>query len=243
MRSKALKLGILSLLILAAIPEQGWSYIQPAGSILASVTRRRAALGFSNIVAQGYRVRGGERFELFEAIRASRARRVELKKDNTTTVDLTVGKRRWVYKQGGPAGAPKRAVNDIVWAFLVTQKDPGGATRADFLRQHNIDTSVVSMSRLGRSVAFVVGAAPGQMDRSQIWIDKKYRAPIRLISVDRGSGEKTDIRLLGYGSGATGEWLPYRIEVYKNDKLVETTVYTKAEINAKATKSLFQAPE
>ena len=242
MVKRLLKTAPLGLLGLMLLPGQGLGYIQPAGSILASVTARRARINFKNIVAEGYVIKGTERFELWEAIQSGRARRQELKKGDETRVDLTIGKRRWQYKMGSAAGAPQRTQPTLVMTFLGSSKrDRGNAKTKAFLSRHNIDTSVVSMNRLGERVAFVIGAKHGEMDKPQLWIDKQLRVPIRLITNEKGA--RWDMRLLGYGSGATSEWMPYRIELYQNDKLVETTVYKRAEINVSIDSKIFEEPQ
>jgi hypothetical protein len=70
--------------------------------------------------------------------------------------------------------------------------------------------------RLGDRVAVVVGAAPRQPDRPQLWLYKDTNAPARLIA--RRDGHLEDLRLLEYGNPAAAEWFPRILELVRDGK-------------------------
>src|SRR5262245_44668186 len=70
----------------------GFAYILPAEAVLSGVARRRAEIGFSSIVVEGtyQRGEGGPSLQVWEAIKANRAHRVERRDGTNTEVQLTL---------------------------------------------------------------------------------------------------------------------------------------------------------
>lgn len=82
-----------------------------------------------------------------------------------------------------------------------------------------IDLSTVSLSRLGKRAAYVVGAKPREGDRPQVWFDKETYRPLRVVA--RVNGQMWDVRFEDPISPATGRRAPRGIEVWqRGEKLL-----------------------
>lgn len=244
MSRKGHRLGAASVIatILFAAPI-AFAYILPAEAILGSVSKRRADIALQSLVVEG-RVEVGEGapYPVWEALVPGKARRVEHKLEGRTEVVTTVGARQWRHALGEKAGRPDIIKDDLFLTFLgAAQSDPNGQRAVSFAERLKIDTSVVSLSRLDRRVAFVIGAKPWEPNKPQIWIDKRLRVPVRLVYVD-GSGNVVDQRLLGFGSAVTGEWYPRHFEVWKNGTLERRTTYDRVLVNEPVEPNLLAAP-
>lgn len=229
-------------LAVTGVAQVAAAYILPADAILGSVARRREGLAFKSIVVSGVTRRGvsGPEQDVWEAIVPGGIHRREVRTAERTDVTLTAGSRRWTWREGDKAAA-SRITPDPIVVFLAQTSAENRDGRA-LLEAYGIDTDVVSLSRLDRTVAYVIGAKPWEPAKPQLWIDKSYRVPLRLIVVDPKTGDTTDTRYIGYGAAQTGEWWPRKIEVYKNGQLVETTTYTDVEVNEPLDKGLFAPP-
>jgi hypothetical protein len=73
-----------------------------------------------------------------------------------------------------------------------------------------------AIDRLNDRVVELIGAAPRQLDRPQLWLYKDGHAPARLIA--RRDGHTLDLRLLEYGNPAAAEWFPRILELYRDGK-------------------------
>ncbi|MFO0725658.1 MAG: hypothetical protein U1E65_17875 [Myxococcota bacterium] len=238
MRAPLLAAVTLSLLTTAAS-----AYVLPTEAILGSVARRREGATFKSLVVEGVRKHtepDGEDIKVWEAVLPGVGHRVELRASSGTTVILTLGTKRWVFKEGEKAGSTKIKPS-LILSFLGDVTAGGGEGR-EFIHAYGIDPEVVTLSRIDKVIAFVIGAHAWETNKPQLWIDKGYRVPTRFIEVDPKTSEITDTRLTGYGSPQTGEWWPRKIEVYKGGKLVESTIYDDARVNEPVESSLFKPP-
>lgn len=230
-------------LAVTATAQVASAYILPADAILGSISRRREGLAFKSIVVTGTTKKGvlGPELDVWEAIVPGGAHRREIRGGEKTEVILTVGPRRWTWRDGEKTQAVRIKPDPIVTFLAQTTADTRGDGRA-LLEAYDIDGDIVSLSRLDRTIAYVIGAKPWELDKPQLWIDKSYRVPIRLIEVDPKTKEIIDTRYIGYGAAQTGEWWPRKIEVYKNGQLVEVTTYVDVEVNEPLDKGLFTPP-
>jgi hypothetical protein len=230
-------------LTLALTASAADAYVLPAEAILGSVARRREGATFKSLTVEGVRKHlepDGEDIKVWEAILPGVGHRVELRAASGTTVILTLGTKRWIYKEGEKV-APTKIKPSLITSFLGDVTAERGEGR-EFVKAYGIETDVVSLTRLDKTISFVIGAKPWEPNKPQLWIDKGYRVPTRLVEVDMKTGETTDTRLTGYGSPQTGEWWPRKIEVYKAGKLVESTIYDDAHVNEPVEASLFKPP-
>jgi hypothetical protein len=74
-----------------------------------------------------------------------------------------------------------------------------------------------ALDRLNDRVVELIGAAPRQLDRPQLWLYKDSHAPARLIA--KRDGHTVDLQLLEYGNPAAAEWFPRILELYRDGKL------------------------
>jgi hypothetical protein len=89
---------------------------------------------------------------------------------------------------------------------------------AERLSALGIDMTVVSLGRLGDTVAFVIGAQYPDESVSQLWVDKETFLPLRLILKDVGSDVAVEVRYLDWQRQYRFRH-PYRIEIYQNDRI------------------------
>jgi outer membrane lipoprotein-sorting protein len=247
MAPKDLKQGAIAVLAVAVastIPAIALAYVLPADAIFSTMARKRVEIDFKTLVAEGtYQAGGGPPVSIWEVMIPGRVRRIERKSKEATEITLIKENKRWSYRIGEKAAPSAKAPPDIVLTFLgANDKDPGGARGSAFLRSRGIDESTVSLSRLDKRAAYVIGAKPWEANKPQLWVDKEYYLPCRLIEVDKQSGSITDTRFLGYGSAVTGEWYPQKIEVWKDGNLVESTTYTSARLNEEVNDDLLKPP-
>jgi hypothetical protein len=229
---------------MAIIPVVALAYVLPAEVVLATIAKKRADIAFSTLIAEGTYQKGSSPPEtVWECVVPGRAHRIERKSGAGTDVTLSTSSKRWSFKLGEkPAPATKSPPDPILVFIGASEKDPGGSRGSAFLRSRGIDDNVVSLARLEKRPNFIIGAKPWEPKKAQLWVDKEFYLPSRLIEVDKQSGSITDTRFLGYGSAATGEWFPQRIEVYKDGALVETTTYSSARLNEDVNDELIKPP-
>jgi hypothetical protein len=227
---------------LGAWPAPARAYILPAPDILEKVAERRAELSASTLVAQGYVPGTDPVVKVSTAIRPGRGLRTELRGPDGVTVELLLGRDRWRYARGAPPGRPERVPAAPLLALLGTsRRDPGGQRGRALLARMRVDPEVVSLARFDGRPVYVIGAGPGELDRPQLWIDKRYLVPVRwLVEARRGTLE--DVRLYGYGQPTTGPWFPERIETWRGGERARVIVYTDAKINAPLERGTFAPP-
>lgn len=105
----------------------------------------------------------------------------------------------------------------------------GEAQAGRILTSLGLNASTVALSRFDRKAAVVVGAKPGERDKSQLWIDKETGRVLRVAA--RVSGQLWEARLIDGGSLATGRRAPRAIEVWRSGekKLVVRLMTQQAE--------------
>ena len=226
----------------SGLPTTAWAYLLPAEAIIQRIANRRARLGFTTLVAEGKKQAAGSApVKVRWLIRANEAYRIETDDGRGKTTLTTVRGRR--FEMNGTGLRPQRAPHDMVAAFLVsTDRDSQTNRGLGFLLTHRIEPEVVSLARLSRRIAYVIGAKPWETERPQLWVDKELDVPLRLIIRDRRTGNLRDIRLLEYNSAVAGGFFPRRIEHYENGELIETTTFRRVELNVTLDESLFQTP-
>lgn len=220
------------------------AYLDPATTILAEVASRRAELGFSTLVAEGKlpSSSNGEAGTTFwTAIDANRALRTEFRRPSGTAVELTVGRQRYRFAPGGSASSPESLRAAPLLELLgSTKEDPGGQRGLALLARMGVDSSVVSLARHEGMPAYVLGAAPGQLDRPQLWIDKELLVPVRWMVSGKDGLE--DHRLYGFRMPTTGPWFPERIEIWRDGQLVSSQSYDRVRFNLPVGREPFTPP-
>lgn len=239
--------GFVSGALLAAMvaaPAVALAHIPTAEVILSSAARKREAMAVDVLVAHGVLKRRGEApREVWEALHWGKGHRVEQKGTAGTEVRLTAQGKLWRWSLGARPGPAAKSDADVLAAFLGGGGDTEGAGRraARLLERLGVDTSVVSLSRQDGRIAYVIGAKPWEKDKPQLWLDKQYEVPIRILERD-ASGKLRETRFLGFGLPVGQDRFPERIEVRENGELLESTVYHRVELNPAVDLQIFAPP-
>lgn len=216
-----------------------FAFVLPTDAILSSVAKRRAQLVFKSLALHG-RYKSGDEPErdVYEVV-TRKARRREIKTNDSTIVELVRGSSRWLYRSGEPQPKPERiTLPHLLDVFLVSGNDQDAEK---LLRAWDIDTKTVSLGRFEKRIAYVIGAKPWETDKPQLWVDKELMAPLRLMGKD-AKGRRIEIRTLGYESAQTNEWYPQRVELLEDGKLVESVSYHRVELDPEFDPALLEAP-
>jgi len=100
-----------------------------------------------------------------------------------------------------------------------------------------IDATLVSLSRLGRRPAWIVGARPQDPERPQLWFDKESSRPVRVVG--KVAGRLWDVRFLDPASLATRGTHPRIVEVWQGrDRLLAIHLMTTGAEGAAAPRAL-----
>jgi outer membrane lipoprotein-sorting protein len=109
------------------------------------------------------------------------------------------------------------------------------------LQRAGIDTEIVALGRDDKgSFVYIIGARPWEPEKPQLWLNKETFLPVRQ-RVKVGD-DIHEVRFLGYGTEATGNWFPKVMEEYENDVLVRRSEVTKIKINQELPESMFDIP-
>jgi len=227
-------------LLLVAAPAS--AFVLPTFAILGKIGNRRAELGFETLVLSGHRGTAenpkAEPITLY--VRAQKGYRIDTPSRRATT--LVMEGKRWS-SEGGATAAPERVRADMIVDFWARpSKDRGGERGLAFLDAFNIDEGTVSYGRHDGRVVWIIGAKPWESEKPQLWIDKDYRVPVRLVSVDTKNKVRTDLRAYGVGSALTGEWFPRRLETWVGDRMLEQLSFHEVRVNAPVEAALFKPP-
>jgi hypothetical protein len=83
-----------------------------------------------------------------------------------------------------------------------------------FLEKNGVDPLTVSLGRIAGRVAYVIGAAPGQLDRPQLWVDRDSYAPLRLLA--RDGDAMVDVQLTRYMPSGLGYTFPRELRILRS---------------------------
>ena len=113
----------------------------------------------------------------------------------------------------------------------------GAAALAAALERTGVDTSVVSITRYGSEVVWVIGAKPWDEQRTQVWLTKSNFRPVRAIFNQHG--DVLDWRFLGQQSFDDDPFLFSGLELWHNGRLIRKLEVTSFRMNKKLSKDLF----
>lgn len=230
----------LSIPLIAAIcgsltaPNIAWAYLDSAPAILEGLAARRARLALFSAEAYGYRIESETRVPVWTAMVFDRGYRTEVRRPESTEVELRVNgveHRFDTQEPSSPTQAQSRRlpIDPFFDLLLNTQPDPNGQRGMALLSRMRINPAIVSLSRHEGRPVLIIGAAPGQENQPQLWIDKELYTPVRWIFAAKR--QVHDVRLYGYHQPTTGPWFPERIEEWTGSALMQTTVYTRLRTN------------
>lgn len=218
------------------------AYILPADAILADMAERRAQLGFTTLIAEGYRgtAEDPNQHAVWWALKPGKGQRLEITNDAGKLVIVTAGRKRWTFREGEAPGKPQRVRADLMIDFLAdTSGDKGSKRGLAFLDALKISDEQVHLGRLGDHIAYVIGGRAKETDKPQLWVDKNLLTPIRLITIDPSTKARSETRMVGFGSPLTGEWFPRRVEVWRDGAMIERTTIVRVRVNEPLADALF----
>ncbi|GAO03308.1 hypothetical protein [Anaeromyxobacter sp. PSR-1] len=96
-----------------------------------------------------------------------------------------------------------------------TAGDASGAYAAALSRR-GVAVSEIGLGRFDGHLAYVIGGRSRE-GRPVAFVDKEAFQPLRLVAAEGGALQ--DVRLLGWGSPAGGDWFPRAVEVAEQDAL------------------------
>ena len=226
-------------------PHAAWAHIPPGTFIIAKVADKRAALalGEAELTLQTEKPNGEQGDERLFLKRGGKLRWVH--DDESVTVERD-DRRAEITATGQTSAEPILSEPLVDFLFPRAMNPEGVRTELVNLCQHlGIDMSVNSLARLGTRVAYVLGAKPGDKDRPQIWIDKEWFEPIRVIYKDTYHGKSGfwDLQWREWNSREGGDSVPHIIERHFDGQLVSRSEVQKAITNARLNESLFALPK
>ena len=145
----------------------------------------------------------------------------------------------------GQADKLSKAPVDVVTDFLTVggtmDADRGADRLLRDLKVLDVNTEVVSLSRFDGRPAYVIGGKPWETDKPSVWLDKDTLLLVRVVTTSTKGDhtQKTDTRVLGWGSSVGGNWAPASVEVWVDDKLQKRTVVKSVERNVAPEAALF----
>ena len=108
------------------------------------------------------------------------------------------------------------------------------------LKRGQFDLTKVHEENWDGRPAYVVGAAPGDLESNQFWIDKERLVFLRLI--DKGPNGAADIRFTKYEK-LGGGWIGTEVHFFRDGKEYFTEIYRDWKINPAVTEDLFDVSE
>ncbi|MBI5508855.1 MAG: hypothetical protein HY903_08890 [Deltaproteobacteria bacterium] len=229
------------------VTDSAAAYVLPADFVLRMLVEKRRRLGIADITVTLSTEIDRKTSAVEERLYIKdpeKMRRVRTEDGGTKLVVIAADK-----AAAGPEGAlkPLKAAPDILPLLLQPAGEDLEQTQSRLvatLHRFDIDTEVVSLGRLGNTVAYVIGAKPNEADKAQLWIDKESFVPLKIITPQKKDAkiETTEVRWLEFGSAVTGDWFPRVIEVWKDGRRLERSEATKVEINKKIPDTLFTLP-
>ncbi|NOZ86672.1 MAG: hypothetical protein GXP49_10450 [Deltaproteobacteria bacterium] len=108
------------------------------------------------------------------------------------------------------------------------------------LETAGVKTSVRGLTRFGEHIAIIIGAKEGEPTKPQLWIDKNSFLPLRYLSSN--GKDSLDVRFSEYRTINRKKWLPGKIKIYRNGKLVEIEEVEEINLKWKGKTSFFEKP-
>ncbi len=110
------------------------------------------------------------------------------------------------------------------------------AAYAAALARRGVAIGEVSLGRFDGRIAWVLGGRAKDA-KPLAWVEKEGFQPLRLLSAE--GGPLQDVRLLGWGSPAGGDWFPRAVEVWSGGRVRVRLHTEKASPNPKLPDLLF----
>jgi hypothetical protein len=192
------------------------AYIPSAGSLLKHVAQRARTLRSREVTLSGTLSVDGDPLRNAQLqLRFPLQCRLEPEGGQPISVKGTAQNPEGVAEgPGGPALRMLQMACPLIAYRGIPAADAPQAIRVVALAAGADVAAGAGLSRLGDRVAYVLGPSPRDESRPQLWVYKDITAPARLIA--QGGA---DLRLLEYGTPASGEWFPRVVELWSSGKL------------------------
>jgi hypothetical protein len=146
-----------------------------------------------------------------------------------------------ILKQGQPVKTLPSVNMLLVLGFDVYGQAPETTSRV--VNSEGCDLSKIHEDTWEGQPVYVVGAAKGDLNSKQFWVDKNRLLFVRLFEPTREDASKfREIRFEDYREMAGG-WVAARVEVRSDDKIVFTEDYSDIVCNAKLAPGTFDAKQ
>lgn len=132
---------------------------------------------------------------------------------------------------------------DLYHYFLLHHRSN---TLARFLEIYGVDTTISSLGKFDKRVAFVIGAQYPDEDHSQLWIDKENQLPMRWLLVSLSHAQEVDgepgLERLEFRFSLWRKfdtlYYPMRVDILHNGVLRRENRVDSVEVNAELDKAL-----
>ncbi len=242
----AVRRAAAALVLAAALP--ALAYVLPVKGILRRMGERRAALDVVALEVTGtFQAEGpaAEKLAVAGLARTGAAvsspARLLVKVPGRCRLELAPSglpeaERPFVAVRDGKLSA--RGGLDGVRAMLLAAPASGDASGvfAGLLARRGVGLSEATLGRFDGRIAYVVGGRAREA-KPLLFVDKDGFLPLRLVAPEGGA--LADVRLLGWGSPAGGDWFPRAAEVWEGDALRVRFTTDKAAANPKLPDALF----
>jgi hypothetical protein len=240
-------LAVVGLLGTLVVADTAAAYILPSDFVLRMVVEKRRKLGIVDMTVQLVTETDKKGAPIDERIYIKDPERMRRVRQDETGVRITIQVEDQAAEGPENALKPLKTIPDLLPLLL----QPAGS-ELELIQEHliaalkrlGIDTSTVTLGRLGSTVAYVIGGKAQDTDKPLLWIDKENFLPLKLVSTQKKDGktERIEVRWMEFGSSTAGDWFPRVIEIWKDGKRTERSEVSKIEINKKVPDTLFVLP-
>jgi outer membrane lipoprotein-sorting protein len=177
--------------------------------------------------------------EWWEAMKVPGRLRIDIAPvDSAPRTIIYRGDSLYVFTKGQP-GKPARSPNLLlVLGFDVYLQPP--ETTIGLLEHEGFDLSKSHEDTWEGRPAYVIGAAQGDLDSKQVWIDKERLVFLRLL--EKRPNGAADIRFSKYEK-LGGGWIGTEVHFFTGGKETFTEIYRDWKINPAITDELFQVDQ
>jgi hypothetical protein len=255
---------IALVVLVAAVAATASAYLVPAPGILKSYAMEREKMRIQRLMVRGQTTFYGDEAKAaitgFKSVDLSGETTLNVSLAYKTADEKYAG--RCAIEVQAPSGVPAEAGTisnvggrlKVVGPELLSQKVQAALVcpllfqksnvRGDaapllltFLESVGVDTSIESLGRYEKDIAYIIGAKPRDLTKPQFWVTKDAYRPQRLFG--RYEGRIFEVRLLDYTLVNTNEWHPREIDVVQGDALLSKFIAEKAEPNVKISDAIF----
>jgi hypothetical protein len=146
-----------------------------------------------------------------------------------------------IFKGGQQVGARPLVNMLLVLGFDVYGQAPEATIQV--VKGEGYDLTKIHEDTWEGQPVYVVGAAKGDLNSKQFWVDKNRLLFVRLFEPTRADAAKfQDVRFEDYREMAGG-WVAARVEVRVDDKMIFSEDYTDIMCNAKLAPGTFDAKQ